>query len=139
MGYAQFIQLELYNRSKTRTYTIKGAWLGWGKFYENPNKDVEVSPDNVNGQTIKPQTSTVVAACGRSDASSGTEGSVEIWEGSQKVGRVYWNNPWLSGQPNLVTAIAEGGNAAEYALELGPYDNKNAAIGWVKVSISKVD
>jgi hypothetical protein len=136
MGYAQYIEMELYNKSKSRKYTVGGATLAWGKFYQRPNKDQEIGAGDIDGQVVNPGKGFFVCACGRENASSGTEGSVTIYDGDTQVGVIHWDNPWLAGSTNRVWV--EGKND-DYAVEIGPYDSKNASIGYVKVELSHSD
>lgn len=66
----------------------------------------------------------------------GTEGSFTIYDGDTTVGTMHWDNPWKAETANRVWV--ENKND-DYAVEIGPYDGKNASIGYVKVEISHSD
>lgn len=67
-----------------------------GKFYKWNNKDDEISVGEVEGATIKQGDSYGIASCGRSDASSGCEGSFELFDGDTRVCKIYFDCPWGS-------------------------------------------
>ncbi|KAH6556451.1 hypothetical protein KP509_1Z177800 [Ceratopteris richardii] len=71
---------------------IRNASLPWGKWYDYPDKDREVAAPN--GQAIAPGSILYVAACGRENSPSGTEGTFEIWSSTSKVAHVYFDCPW---------------------------------------------
>jgi hypothetical protein len=85
---------------------LRGVWHGAltdtpfsvyrGKFYEWDNKDHEISPAQVDSLVIAQGDTKEIAACGRSDAASGTEGTVDLYQGGTKVCQLYWNCPWGS-------------------------------------------
>uniref|UniRef100_UPI00188CE034 aegerolysin family protein n=1 Tax=Vibrio anguillarum TaxID=55601 RepID=UPI00188CE034 len=50
----------------------------------------------IDGHIIERGTSLSINACGRSDASSGTEGSFELYDGPTHVGTYSWDCPWGS-------------------------------------------
>lgn len=67
---------------------------GRGKFYRYPDKDKEISASEVNKEVAGPGGDASIAACGRENASSGTEGSIDIYDGDVRVCNVYWDCPW---------------------------------------------
>ncbi|KAH7306563.1 hypothetical protein KP509_22G019500 [Ceratopteris richardii] len=71
---------------------IRNASLPWGKWYDYPDKDREVAAPN--GQAIAPGSILYVAAYGRENSPSGTEGTFEIWSSTSKVAHVYFDCPW---------------------------------------------
>jgi hypothetical protein len=93
MAYAQWVTMTIkpnYNA------TLKNVAHSWGKFYDGNNKDNEIQPSAIEGHVIKAGDSYIIGACGRSDASSGTEGSFDIYDGDVKVGTLTWDCPWGS-------------------------------------------
>lgn len=66
-----------------------------GKWYEYPNKDQELSDNDVQANYAGPNGGSMgVAASGREWTSSGTEGQFDIYHGNTKVCHVYWDCPW---------------------------------------------
>lgn len=94
MAYAQWMVATIV--SNGTTISIKNATLAWGKFFQNPDKDKELTTDVINKITIPSGTSANVASCGREDAASGTEGSFDLYDGTTKIGTFYWDCPWGS-------------------------------------------
>src|SRR5882724_7685031 len=94
MAYAQWAVFTI--TTVGATMTVKSVTLNWGKFYKNGNKDDEVPISDIEGHQIAPGVSYVISTCGRSDASSGTEGSFDLYDGATKVGNYYWDCPWGS-------------------------------------------
>lgn len=99
MGYGQWVQVIIRNKS-AKTLTIKDPSSYWGKFYAYPEKSNEVSSASLNDNTIGAGMEWNCASCGRSDASSGTEGTFWLFDGSENVGKIYWSCPW-SGSNNF--------------------------------------
>lgn len=97
MAYKEWIAIEV--KATDYPLVIKGAGLSWGKFYQSPNKDAELSAEQINAIRIEPGKSAIIAACGRSGAASGTEGRFEIHhDGGAKLSDITWNCPWWLGR-----------------------------------------
>lgn len=92
MAYAQWVSIKIIAHGTT--LRIKNAKLRWGKFHQTGNKEVEISPDDINKITIEPKRETFINSCGRSDSGSGTEGDFDIFDGDTKVGHYHWDCPW---------------------------------------------
>lgn len=94
-AYAQWVNFSL--QPKNFDLSIQNSSLSWGKFY-NPisNKDSEVSTGTVNTYVAKAKTTLTFGSCGRSDASAGTEGSFDLYDGKTKIGTLSWDCPWGS-------------------------------------------
>lgn len=104
-----------------------------GKFYKDGNKDAEISSSDVNQKTAPPGGSVHVNSCGRSDASSGTTGGFEIYDGETKIGRVHWDCPWGSKQNDF--GVDDRDKA--HWVEVGPWNSYGGAIGSVNVEVGK--
>jgi hypothetical protein len=50
----------------------------------------------IEGYVISPEKSFMICTCGRENATSGPEGTFEIYDGTTAVGKVYWNCPYGS-------------------------------------------
>ena len=92
MAYAQWLSVTIC--PKNFQTTVKNVALSWGKFYSNGDKDKEVPTSDIEGKTIDAKGSFAIYSCGRSDASSGTEGSFDLFDGDTKVGTYTWDCPW---------------------------------------------
>lgn len=124
MAYAQWVSIQI--SAKNVNLTIKETTLNWGKFYACPDKDQEVSIETINGTLITENTSATICACGRSDAASGTEGSIKIYDGDILVGTYYWDCPW--GSKTNTSRWTSSGND-NYITELQPGNLDSGAIG----------
>jgi hypothetical protein len=101
MAYAQWVTITIY--ATNYDVTIKNVAHSWGKFYDSKqigkaggNKDNEYQPSAIEGTVIKAGTAFSINACGREDASAGTEGSLELYDGATPVGTYTWDCPWGS-------------------------------------------
>lgn len=99
MAYAQWVTITIY--ALNFDVTLKNVGHSWGKFYDSNqvggaggNKDNEYQPSAIEGHVIKAGNSFSINACGREDASSGTEGSIELYDGNTQVGTYSWDCPW---------------------------------------------
>jgi hypothetical protein len=107
MGYAQFVQLKLDNKSG-RELKIKDVYIHWGKLYQYPEKDQEVGKDTVENKSFASGSSFSLASCGRSDSASGTEGEFSLYDGSEQVMKVYWSCPWSGSNKFATYYVKEG-------------------------------
>ncbi|KAH8911160.1 Asp hemolysin [Coniochaeta sp. PMI_546] len=96
MAYAQWIYMIVQNMMRSGNLTIQGAGTSWGKFYQWDNKDKEISSGDVDNLSAQPSGNLGIASCGREDASSGTEGGYDIYDGTTKVCHISWDCPWGS-------------------------------------------
>ena len=115
MAYAQWVSVTI--QPKGFALHISNAQLQWGKFYSG-SKDNEITVQAVDQITIPDGQTGTVSACGREDASSGTQGSFDLYDGGTLVGTYQWDCPWgsktnvstwVSSNPNYI-AQATGGN-----------------------------
>ncbi|KAJ4414029.1 hypothetical protein N0V85_003331 [Neurospora sp. IMI 360204] len=92
---AQWVYMTIRNEASSGELYIRNAHLNWGKWYEYPNKDQELSDSYVETKYAGPNGGSMgVAASGRELTSSGTGGQFDIYHGSTKVCHVYWDCPW---------------------------------------------
>ncbi|OCH86914.1 pleurotolysin A [Obba rivulosa] len=97
MAYAQWVVIVLKNVSPQGTLVIKNLNLMWGKFHKDGDKDTEIATKDIEGTKILPGAEYTINSCGRSDASSGTEGKFDLYEeGGALVRSFYWDCPWGS-------------------------------------------
>ena len=83
MSYAQWMTLSVLPTGFD--VTLKNFQHSWGKFYIN-DKDDEKSPGSLNGSLAQDGGDFTFGACGREDASSGTTGSVDLFDGHINIG-----------------------------------------------------
>jgi hypothetical protein len=139
-AYAQWVVVTINNKSKSMTATVGGAYLKWGKFHKDGNKDEEIPPSDINKIEIPPGGKARVCSCGRSDAASGTEGGFYLYDGTDQnndkcIGEVYWNCPWGSKENTFTTTPK---NPDKYNISNGPYNKSGGALGNVDVFVSMV-
>lgn len=105
-----------------------------GKFFEWSNKDHEISSAEVESKSAGANGGEVgVASCGRSDASSGTEGSFDVYDGDTHVCHIYWDCPWGSKHNKFeITNIND-----DYGASYDGASLDSGAIGTVTVKIGK--
>ncbi|WP_295230648.1 aegerolysin family protein [uncultured Chryseobacterium sp.] len=134
MAYAQWIEVKIV--SENMTLQVKNATLQWGKFYEEGDKDKEISTDDINKITVDSGKSKSICSCGRSDASSGTQGSFELYNGDTKIGKFVWECPWGK-KDNSFSWTQDASDKSYYSNREG--GNKNSgAIGNVTISCIKL-
>lgn len=135
MGYAEYVQFQVNNASKHKILTVKNSGLDWGKWYSYPNKDNEVG--SPNDQTIQSGGTLSIASCGRENASSGTQGHFDLYDGDSRILTVNWDDPWANGATNTMTInnylpddwIASNSAFPSKGAELGTIAIKVAVIG----------
>ncbi|KAE8329922.1 Aegerolysin family protein [Aspergillus sergii] len=134
-AYAQWATIKMINdfNSDDNAITIKNVKVNWGKIYVDGNKDKEIPASQVNGKEIIPGTSHLFETCGRSDAASGTEGTLELWDKTQRICKLYWDCPWGS----KVNKFEVQEKHKTYRVEVGPWNSYGGALGNVDVEISR--
>ena len=96
MAYAQWVSYTI--TCQNFDAQIKNAKLEWGKFYQWDDKDDEISASEINKIELNQGTyyNNVISSCGRENATSGTEGSFDMYNGDTRVATFYWDCPWGS-------------------------------------------
>ncbi|KAK0645186.1 Asp-hemolysin [Lasiodiplodia hormozganensis] len=135
MAYAQWVIIHIINSFRSGTISIKHAQALWGKFYKDGNKDAEISSAEVSQITIPANGTADVAACGRSDASSGTEGTIDLYEDDTKICTIYWDCPWGSKSNHF--EIRDRNSAAGYMVSNSPYNADSGALGKIDVEVAR--
>ncbi|RGP64278.1 aegerolysin family [Fusarium sporotrichioides] len=133
MAYAQWVYILIQNKIASGEISIRNVNLNWGKFYQWDNKDNEISVDAVKQIVIASGKTAGVASCGRSDASSGTEGSFDLYDGDTKICNIYWDCPWGS-KTNTFTV---GSVDDDYIVQATGANLNSGAIGTVNVKVAK--
>lgn len=133
MAYAQWVVITV--KARNTSLSIRNAHLSWGKFYQNPNKDQELSADDINKIVIPANNNAVIASCGRSDSASGTEGSFDIYDGQTNVGNYYWNCPWGS---KTNTSTWTPNDTDRYVTQVTGGNLDSGALGNISIDCVKV-
>ncbi|WP_281233264.1 aegerolysin family protein [Flavobacterium gelatinilyticum] len=134
MAYAQWIEVKIV--SENMTLKVQNAKLSWGKFYEYGNKDKELSTSEINNITVDSGTSTRICSCGRSDASSGTEGSFDLYDGDTKIGSFNWDCPW--GKKKNSFNWSQSASKDSYSTDREGGNTDSGAIGNVTITCVKI-
>ncbi|KAH7917975.1 putative Asp-hemolysin precursor [Leucogyrophana mollusca] len=130
-GEAQWVVLEITNSFRSRPIKIQNASLRWGKFHKNGNKNVEISPEEIDRIVIPAGSEHSVSSCGRSSALSGTEGTIDLYDDATKVCTLYWNCPWGSSTNNF--EVRDVNKAGGYIVSNGPWNPDGGALGNITV------
>jgi hypothetical protein len=130
MAYAQWVTITLQPRGLS--LSVQNAKLEWGKFYSG-DKDNEVSTASINEIVVADGQAAVISSCGRSDASSGTEGSFDLYDGPTFLGTYAWDCPWGS---KTNTSTWTPGNES-YISQVTGANLYGGALGNVTIKIAK--
>ena len=131
MGHSDFIQITLENKS-LETLKTENVYAHWGKFYAFPDKHAEVDIGTVANQTFGPKKSFKFASCGRENASSGTEGQLDVMHGTERLFQLYWCCPYIGQNKVNARYVAEGWVAAVSEF------SESGAIGPVTIKVINV-
>ncbi|MBV9013750.1 MAG: aegerolysin family protein [Pseudonocardiales bacterium] len=134
MAYAQWIRIII--SAEVGGVSVQNAYRDWGKFYQCPNnKDHELSDSEINEIRVPEGEIGYVCSCGRSDASSGTEGTIDLYDYDRKVkiGTFYWDCPW--GSKYNSWTWTKGSN--NYMVEMSGGNKYGGAIGDVTLTVAK--
>ncbi|KAL6890045.1 Aegerolysin domain-containing protein [Trichoderma evansii] len=80
----QWVSIRVYNRMRKNDISFKNANLLWGKFYSG-SKSNEISATEVDKIVVLPGTTKSADSSGRAGAWSGTEGTLDLYDGSTKI------------------------------------------------------
>ncbi|KAG5660805.1 hypothetical protein KAF25_002448 [Fusarium avenaceum] len=133
MAYAQWVYILIQAKLSSGEISIKNVNLNWGKFFKYNNKDDEISTDEIKKIVIASNKSAGIASCGRSDASSGTECNLDLYDGDVKICHIYWNCPWGS-KTNTFTVNDVDDN---YIVQQTGANLDSGALGNVTVKVAK--
>ncbi|QSZ36783.1 hypothetical protein DSL72_006666 [Monilinia vaccinii-corymbosi] len=133
-GYSDYVVVHLINSMNSSGIEIKNSWLKHGKFHVNGNKDVEISSAEIDKIIIPPNSAQDISACGRSSALYGTEGSIELYDGANKIGKLYWSDPYSGDNDFQAQDTIVGGT---YAIVVGNWNRSGGSLGRVDVEIIK--
>ncbi|KAJ2993875.1 hypothetical protein NUW58_g1706 [Xylaria curta] len=132
-AYAQWVDVAVQNTFRSGDIQIKNAGLDWGKFYKDGDKNKEISSSGVNKIIIRPGSVAHVYSCGRENASSGTEGSIDLYEDSTYICTIYFHCPWGSKYNDFQVRNRN----KDYPVSVGPWNRHGGALGQVDVEVAK--
>ena len=98
------------------------------------NKDQEVGTNTYEGQTIAPYEWLEFSSCGRSDASSGTEGNFDLVDPSasdKQIRHFYWDCPWGS----KTNTWSVSGSNSKFMIEHYGANIDGGALGTITVDV----
>ncbi|ATY64518.1 Aegerolysin [Cordyceps militaris] len=134
MAYAQWVSVTIVNLVHTGLITVQDAQIIWGKFYEGENKNSEILPEQVNKTTVASGAQASVGAAGRSDSSSGVEGSFSLFLGGQKICGVYFSCPWGDKWNDFQLKDYDAATSP-YSITTSPINRDSGALGNVTVTV----
>ena len=128
MAYAQWVSIKII--PKHTELTVKHVKLDWGKFHAQNDKDKEIDRSKIEGKKATPDNPLVISACGRSNASSGTTGSFQLWDGGTLVATYAWDCPW--GSKRNTSTLTAGPNE-RYTIQQRGANLDSGALGNVRI------
>ncbi|KFY98022.1 hypothetical protein V500_01818 [Pseudogymnoascus sp. VKM F-4518 (FW-2643)] len=131
MEYSQWVVIHISNSLRNGNITIKEAKVSWGKFYQEGNKECEIAAGDVDGTVISAGSSSNISSCGRSDTLSGTEGSLDLYDGETRICTITWVCPWGAGTNDFQIIGKESG----YVVSAGDWNRGSGALGQVDVEV----
>lgn len=156
-AYAQWVAPKIFNNFRSGSIHVRNAtllsyvlitWLSQsvsnfanlaarGKFHETDHKDVDISIASVSAIAIPSGGNSSVSASGRSNTTSGTEGTIDLFdhELETKICTVYWNCPWESKSNNFEIR----NRASKYQVTVGPWNKGSGALGNVDIKVERLD
>lgn len=104
-----------------------------GKFFSWSDKDKDLSSGDVNKIVIPVAEARRISACGKSDSTSGTQGSFDLYDGETKIAHFSWSCPW--GSPS--NSLEASDHSKNYWVQLGAWNPIGGAIGSVEVEVQR--
>ncbi|PHH62169.1 hypothetical protein CDD81_7363 [Ophiocordyceps australis] len=135
-GDNQWIQMEITNRMRKSDIHVKNAYINYGKFYKDV-KDKEISADEVNRTSIAPGAMAKVNACGRYMSPSGTDGSIDLYEGDTKICKLSWNCPYGSSSNSFGLSDYDVGTS-DYSVNVSDWGVGPGPIGRVSITVARL-
>lgn len=90
MGHVNWVRINVMTHFVDMV--IQNAYLDWGKFHKDGDKDQELSVSEINGTVVS--SSVIIASCGRYFSATGVEGGFEIHHKGVNIGTLRWNCPY---------------------------------------------
>lgn len=132
-AYAQWVVINIKNEMSDNDVSIRNATAIWGKFHANGNKDREIPAEDINKIEIAPKSAEKISACGRENSPSGTEGTIDLYNGSTKIAQLYWNCPWGSSTNNFEVRGKDDGYVVGHS-----GGSPTGALGNIEVQVIKI-
>lgn len=96
---------------------------------------MEIPITDINNKTVGSGSQTTVNSRGRTASPSGTEGQIDITDGTTRIAVIYWDCPW-GGQNNAVEVRSVD---PKYDITLGPWNRYQGSIGNVVVDVKRLN
>jgi hypothetical protein len=137
MAYAQWVTITITPANVD--VKLKNVAHSWGKFYKTGDKDTEIPVSDIEGTVIAQGSSFTVNACGREDAASGTEGTMDLFDGDTKIGTYTWDCPWGT-KSNSSTWSSSGPQPPhnKYVVQQSGANLDSGALGNVTIQVVKL-
>ena len=135
MSYAQWIGISV--KPYKLNLNIQNAQLSWGKFHREDDRDSDISSNEINQIKMRDGNSASIYSCGRSDAASGTQGSIDIYDAdtAKKIGTFSWDSPWGSKHNTFGWSYSDSEN---YIAQVTGGNKDSGAIGNLRIEIGKI-
>ena len=106
-----------------------------GKFYRNNNKDQEMPAEEISKLIFPAGSTNDISACGRSDAASGTEGTIALYDGETKICVLYWSCPW--GETRNYFEVRDRNRKDGYMVSVENWNHGSGALGTIDIEVGK--
>ncbi|KAH8127534.1 Aegerolysin-domain-containing protein [Trichoderma asperelloides] len=132
----QWISIRVYNRMRKNDVSFKNAKLAWGKFYSG-SKSNEISAAEVDKIVVSPDATKSADSCGRSGALSGTQGSLDLYDGTTRICSLSWDCPWGASTNNFQVSNYVP-QSSDYSVAVASWNRGPGAIGNVDITVAKL-
>ncbi|KAI3115593.1 hypothetical protein CBS147333_1093 [Penicillium roqueforti] len=132
--YKQWITIHLINSMHSGHVYVKHAILEYGRFHRNGDRNDEISTEMIDQTQVAPGSSVNINSCGNPAEASGTEGSIELYDGYTRIAKVHW--PCHLGNHSSEFGISELND--HYWIKSGAWD-ADSAIGFLDVQVGRKD
>jgi hypothetical protein len=85
---------------------------------------------------VAPGTVESVDSCGRQGSASGTEGTIDLYDGDTRICTLYWNSPWGSNYNEFEIRNYDA-ETSDFSVSVASWNTGPGALGDVDVTVSK--
>ncbi|KAI0471371.1 aegerolysin type hemolysin [Xylaria cf. heliscus] len=128
-NFAPWGNIIIHNLLDKENIQVENASTASGKFYDGNDMNTEISASEVDKVVIAPQREGRVCACGLETTPSTFEGEFDLYQGTDKIGHVYFYCP--GGPQNKFTADSTDSrysvSAGDWPIR-GPFGDVNVYI-----------
>ncbi|KAH7907064.1 putative Asp-hemolysin precursor [Hygrophoropsis aurantiaca] len=133
-AFSQWVVLQITNSLRSRPLKIQNAKLIWGKFHQNGDRDVELSPEEIDKIVILVGSEQSVSSSARETSPNGTEGTIDLYDDITKVCTLYWNCPWNAVGNNF--EVRDVNKPGGYIVSNGPWDPTGGPLGRISIEVA---